>query len=67
MRLNDRPSHGDRDSTDSLWSIRFRHPLFAYLETNVFTHPALHNDLPPIMGNYAPDLLELVRFDHELK
>jgi hypothetical protein len=48
-------------------SIRFRDPAFAHPEPHILTHPALLNDFSAVVGNDAPDLVEFVRFDHELK
>jgi hypothetical protein len=44
-------------------SIRFRAFEFLHQESHVFTHPALPNDFPAVVGNDALDLVELVRFD----
>ena len=45
----------------------FRGPVFAHPEAYILTHPALLNNLPAVVGDDPPDLVELVRFDQELK
>lgn len=48
-------------------SIGCRGVVFAHPEPHVFTHPALLDNFSSVMGNDSSDLVELVRFDDELK
>jgi hypothetical protein len=48
-------------------SIGFRDLVLAHPDLEVFTAPALLNDFSAVVGNHAPDLLKLVRFDYEFK
>jgi len=45
----------------------YRFPCFANPDLNVFTHAVLPNDLSVVVGNNAPDLVELVHFDDEFE
>jgi hypothetical protein len=45
----------------------YRFPFFRHADLHVFTHAVLLNDFSAVMGNHAPDLVELARFDDEFK
>jgi len=47
--------------------LGFRDLVFGHPEPNVFTRTALFNDFSAVMGYDTSDLVELVRFDYELK